>query len=246
MRKISLVLLWTLFSFTSCNSPSANIEKAFAMETAGNYQNALHIYAQVAKDVAPSTSIPDAQKGKILQPKIWVNEIEKYLEWSRTSEPKPNTYLSSALSGIERCMKKTELENYVLRPTLKSLSPEFFTENWNKAFTPPPPGAADWNSLTSEAQANSVSLVQIQSSKSYSYEFSLINRSTSRCIEFSLYPESKVYIPVPPGEYMALCKSSVTFQPGQLWNSSYSAFPLSVPEKSSLISMEIKTKVPRK
>ncbi|MFP4163414.1 MAG: hypothetical protein ACLFVE_05495 [Chitinispirillaceae bacterium] len=229
----------------ACSSPGNRVDKAFTEERSGNYAEAFEIYASVSRDVTPAMKLPNTQKGKVLHPSVWMNEIEKYIKWVSQPVKDPSTALPAAMLGLERCEGEIEFENTFRSRRNNQLKSSQFKTYWNKAFTAPPPGSADWDGLLIKAREENFSIFSVSSKKNYFYDFSIISSSTSRRIDFSLYPESKRFIPLPPGEYMLLCRSSVDFQKGQRWESGFSVYSFSVPAESKLISLKVRTSIPR-
>ncbi len=234
------------FFIPGCSNPEKKLKEAFVAENSAEFKKAAEIYASICRDVAVPVKLPDAQKGKILEPSVWMSAVEKYMNHLSKPTDSSSNQLSAALLGLLRCMENVESENSFRLSPNRLLQPAAFQKYWNTVFTPPPPGAADWNSLIARARDKDFSILQISSKKNYFYEFSIINRSTSKRVEISLYPESEQYVPLAPGEYMILCRSSVMFQGGEEWKSSTSALAITVPARPSLLSLAVRTRIPRR
>lgn len=244
-RTVRLLIFFASCFALGCSSPEKKLKEAYAAENRAEFKKAADTYASLCKDITVPVMLPDAQKGKILEPSVWKNEVEKYTELVSEPADSESNALCAALMGLERCMENIDSENSFRMSRRRTLKPAAFQKYWNTVFTPPPPGAVNWTSLVNTAREKNFSILQISSEKNYSYEFSIINRSTSRRIEVSLYPESKQYVPLAPGEYVMLCTSWVKFQEGQQWKSSVSALPVSVPARPSLLPLAVRTSIPR-
>jgi len=249
VRNAPLILILALsacIAFTGCGDPSKRLQKASQAEKSGDIPKALKIYTAVARKAAPALKFPDSKRGKITAPAAWKEEVERYLTEISESAAKPNNHLAAALEGLNRCMERTESDNSASFPPIKPLDDRAFTELLNQTFTPPPPGSTDWNAVVTFANKNKFSILRISSPKSYVYEISVVSRGASRRIDFTLYSESSLNIPLPPGDYSIIVRSSVTFQQGKYWKSDFSAFSVNIPAEPSLVAMNLRTSVTRR
>ncbi len=244
---VAVVLLTGL----GCGNSRDKLVSAAAAETNGKPREAAALYAAFALETAPAHKLPDAQKGKIMQPALWRGEIEKYMAW--LTEPAPtNGSLKNALDGLERCVTRFESDNTAQAAQPKPLdSLPAFTTRWNAAFNPPPPNSIDWDAVVKNAFNKNFSMLQLSAPITYTYDINIISRKTSRRINFTLYPatpdtKSQITAPLPEGEYTLIISSSVDFQKGQHWTSEYAAFPITITATPTLITMDLKTKVIRK
>ncbi|MDR0330724.1 MAG: hypothetical protein LBH93_03325 [Chitinispirillales bacterium] len=241
-------LLAALFAFSGCGGAQGKMDSAALAENSGNFSEASAMYAALALEAAPAHKLPEAQRGKILQLQLWLNEVDKYVKWlTEPAIPKGNT-LKEALNGLDRCAPRLEPDNTAR--TARALPIDTlpaFTAQWNAAFNPPPLGGIEWEGAVLQAMNKKFSVLQLSAAASYVYDISIISRKTSRRVTFTLYPESKISIPLPPGDYSMIAKSSVDFpQGGGHWSSGYTAFPISMNQTPSLVAMDMKTKVARK
>jgi len=235
-----------------CGGGSQNkLESAKAAEGGGNCREASALYAALALEAAPAHKLPDAQKGKIMQPALWQGEIEKYTAW--LTDPAPvSVTLKTALDGLERCAPRSESDNTAQTAQPKPLdSIAAFAAIWNTAFNPPPPGSVDWDAAVKNAFGKKFSMLRLSAPVTYTYDVNIVSRKTSRRINFTLYPatpdsKSQITAPLPEGEYTLIIRSSVDFQKGQRWTSEYTAFPVTIGSSPALIGMDLKTKVVRK
>lgn len=249
MRKTLFIITLTLivsFTLTGCSDSSKKIQAAYQAEKSGETAKAVKIYTAASRGAAASLKFPDSKKSKRLEPAAWNDEVEKYLKGISVPGAKPNNSTGAALDGLERCMGLKENDNSAQIHAPKILDEKTFSELFNNAFTPPPTDSTEWNTLVTNAFKKNFSVLQISSPVSYSYEVSVVSRGVSRRIGFTMYPESKLLIPLAPGDYSVIVKSSVTFQKGQYWASEFSAFPVNIPAQPSLTAMNLRTKVARK
>jgi len=257
MRKgrtaLYVIALSALSAALGCGGgPQNRLESAKAAEGGGKYREASALYAALALEAAPAHKLPDAQKGKIVQPPLWQGEIEKYTAWLTDPAAPSGDMLKTALDGLERCAARFESDNTAQTAQPKPLdSLTAFAARWNEAFNPPPPNSIDWDAIVKNAFNKNFSMLQLSAPITYTYDVNIVSRKTSRRINFTLYPatpdtKSRIIAPLPEGEYTLIIKSSVDFQKGQHWTSEYTAFPITVGASPTLIGMDLKTKVNRK
>jgi len=254
MRKNKIIAyataLFALLAASGCGGAQGKLDSAKSAENSGKYREAAALYAEIALKTAPAHTLPDAQKGKIVQPALWQGEIEKYMTWLTDASAPFGGTLKTALEGLDRCAPQFEADNSALTHEPKSLdSLPAFTAQWNTAFNPPPPNTIDWETIVKKAFNQKFSILQLSAPINYTYEVNIVSRKTSRRITFTLYPatpdvKSQILAPLPQGEYTVIVKSSVDFQKGQYWNSDYTTFPvITVTGTPSLIAMDLKTRV---
>jgi hypothetical protein len=239
-----------ILAVSGCGNPQDKLNSATGAENRGSYREAAGLYAALVLNTAPALKLPEAQKGKVMQPKLWQGELEKYIKW--LTEPAAlaaatAVTLKSALDGLDRCSPRIETDNFAHISATKRLDslPEF-TGRWNTAFNPPPPGAIDWDAVVKSAFNKKFSILQLSAPVSYTYEVNIVSRKTSRMVAFTLFAENKMLVPLPSGEYTMIVKSSVDFQQGRRWFSEHTAFPVAVGGEPEFIPMDLKTKVARK
>ena len=241
-------LIAALLALSGCGGAQGKMDSAKAAENSGNFGEATAAYAALALEAAPAQKLLEAQRGKILQPSLWLGEIDKYVKWlTEPAAPKGNT-LKEALDGLERCAPRLERDNTARTAQAKTIDTlPAFTAQWNAAFNPPPLGGAEWDGAVLQAMNKKFSILQLSAAASYVYDVNIVSRKTSRRITFTLYPESSISVPLPPGDYSMMVKSSVDFpQGGGHWSSGYTVFPISIDQTPSLVAMDLKTKVTRK
>jgi hypothetical protein len=251
MRKtVYAAIAAAILAVFGCGNPQEKLNLATGAENGGNYREAASLYAAIALNASPALKLPEAQKGKVMQPKLWQSEIEKYIKGLTVPTALATTAavaFRGALDGLDRCSPRFETDNTAhIAQTRRLDSLSAFTELWNAAFNPPPPGAIDWDAVVKSAFNKKFSILQLSAPISYSYEVSIVSRKTSRMVTLTLFAENKMLVPLPEGEYTMLVKSSVDFQQGQRWVSEYTALPVAVGGAPELIPMDLKTKVARK
>lgn len=227
------------------NDPT--LGQAQKYEAAGATQQACALYAATAFTTTPSMDIPDVNRSKILPPEALKKNIATYFAWLTTPQHRLTKSFSAALGGITRCYKPDASVNNYSVPVVTTFTPESYYAAWNKTFfdptVRPDPSQAD---IASGNYFRNVSLLTISSSLSYTYELNLINTTTHRGTKCTLYPEGSVRLYTLPGEHLLLCRSTVTFPSGEIWQSDVTPLPISIPPKASLVATTLRTHVTRK
>jgi len=246
----TVAALSALLAVSGCGGAQDKLNSAKTAENNGRYQEAAALYAALAIKTAPAYQLPEAQKGKIVQPALWQGEIEKYMAWLTEPAAPFGGTIKTALEGLDRCAQRSEADNTAHTSEPKSIDTlPAFTAQWNTAFNPPPPGTVDWDTVVKSAFNKKFSILRLSAPLNYTYDVNIISRKTSRRINFTLYPatpdtKSQILAPLPQGEYTLIVKSSVDFQKGQYWTSEYTAFPVvAVSETPSIIPIDLRTKV---
>jgi hypothetical protein len=243
---IITLALTVSFALTGCADSSKKLQAAYEAEKSGDIAKAVKIYNAVGRNAAPTLRFPDSKQGKVIAPEAWKDNVEKYLKGISEASAKPDNSIAAALAGLERCMELRENDNSAQIHPPKSLDEKAFSGQFNKVFPSPPAGSTEWSSLATFANQKNFSILQISSPVSFTYKISVVSRQASRRIDFTLYPESRLVIPLPPGDYSVIVKSSVTFQKGKYWTSDFSTFSVNIPAQPSLVAMNLRTRVARK
>jgi len=246
MRTTLFIITLTLiasFTLTGCTD---KIQAANQAEKNGEISKAVKTYTAAVRGVTTALKFPNSKQGKVIAPATWKNEVEKYLNGISERSAKLNNSITAALAGLERCMELMENDNTAQIHPPKPFEENAFSEMFNKIFIPPSAGSTEWSSIVNFANQKNFSVLQISSPISYTYEVNIVNRSSSRRIDLTLFSESKLQIPLPPGDYSVIVKSSVTFQQGQYWTSDFSIFSINIPKEPSLVAMDLRTKVARR
>src|SRR5690554_850489 len=245
---IIFVLIITLAAgliFYSRIQKSSVFKKAKQTEASGSLQEALSMYAQSLIEIAPGQKFPDINRSKIMEQSAWKKIVEQYIAWLSSGSNAKNS-IKECFEGIERCKNAQNPVNSLGKLELKELSEDQYIPEWNNSFfapniTPDP----SFKSLASGNYLKNISVINFSSSKNYTYELYLVNKKITKLTGFQLYPESNIRIIAIPGEYLLICRSTVTFPSGEIWKSPFEIVPLTVPENASLITGDLRTRVYR-
>jgi hypothetical protein len=252
MRNIVQILAFAgvsaLCFLQGCGNLDSKLSEASAAENTGNFRDGATLYADLALRLSPVYKLPEPQKGKTIQPSIWLADVEKYIKWLTEPQPQRNNFLRQSLDGLDRCSEQLEHDNAIRQTSSKPLeTTAAFTAQWQQAFNPPLSGGAEWAALTKQAEDGKFSVYKLTAPKSYSYDLNFVSRKTARRVYVKLLAENTLYVPLAPGEYSLIVKSSVEFQNRQQrWASEYSAFNVSVTDTASLVEMNFRTQAARK
>jgi len=223
------------------------LQAAAAAEKSGDYRQAANHFAAAALKAAPAMRLHEAQKGQALAPAVWLSEIEKYMKWLTEPSAVSGATLGEALGGLTRCVEQFESDNTANTLPIQPLDTlPAFAREWNQAFNPPPPGTVNWDALIKSAHDGKFSILRLSSPMNYVYEISIVSRKNMHSVNFTLYSESNLYVPIPPADYVMIVKSTRDFQKGEYWSSDYSVFNINATDEPALIPMDMKTKVWRK
>jgi hypothetical protein len=223
------------------------LRTAKQLEMAGDLQKAHSLYANVVFDAMPSIDLPDINRSKVLSPEQLKKEIGKYLIWTTGSKKTLSGDVNDAFEGMKRCSSEARVDNTISDTVVRPITPEKYLDEWNKSFFAPKVKVdASHAALASGNYARRISLLVVSSLKHYTYEINLINTSTNRGQKCILYPETSVRFYAPPGEYILLCRSTVTFPTEEIWRSHFTTIPLSMPQEACLITTELRTSIHRK
>lgn len=225
----------------------STLDQAQKHETAGATQQACVLYTATAFNTAPTLNIPNVNRSKILSPEALKKSITTYFAWLTTPQHHLAKNFSAALGGIARCSETYASVNKLSEPVVTTFTPESFYTEWNRTFfdptVHPDPSQAD---IASGNYFRNISLLTINSSLSYTYELNLINTTTHRGTKCILYPEGSVRLYTLPGKHLLLCRSTVTFPSGEIWQSDVTPLTISIPPKASLVTTTLRTHVTRR
>ena len=223
------------------------LREAKQHELSGDLEQAYSLYAAVLYESTPSIAMPDIYRSKFLAPEMLKKEVGKYFIWLSTSVTKVSEDVTAAMGGIERCKSKDRRDNTITPPEIRPLSAEEYLAEWNKTFFAPEAKIdPSHEAMASGNYARKLSLLVINSQKSYTYEINLINRATHRGTRCILLSENSVRLYAVPGEHLLICRSTVTFPSEEIWRSNYTVIPLTIPSEASLITTGLSTSVHRK
>lgn len=216
-------------------------------ERSGDLQQAHALYAAALFELTPSIEMPDINRSKILAPEILKKEVEKYFDWINAPAEKAGEEYLAALDGMTRCGEGNQYDNTLSKPKCTPLSSEEYLDEWNRTFFAP--NVTPDSSHVALATINyhqKRSLLIISSTKSYTYEINLINKATHRGTRAVLLAENSTRLYAAPGNYLLLCRSSVTFPSEKIWRSAFTPVAVTVPDTVSLITAELRTSVHRR
>ncbi len=226
-----------------------SMHEAKRYEISGNLEKAYSLYAAALYESTPSMDMLDNYRSKFLTSENLKKEIEKYFLWLSTpSSSKTFSPVTSAIEGTERCKNNRRSDISITIPEIRPLSVEEYLKEWNKTFFAPEAKIdPSHEAMASGNHTRNVSLIVIRSEKTYKYEINLINPKNCRGTRCVLLPENEVRLYAHPGEHLLVCRSIVTFSSEKkIWRSDFTVIPLTVPEKSSLLVFNLKTRVFRK
>jgi hypothetical protein len=223
------------------------LEKAREAENTGNYRAALGLYAQALQEAALSRKLPDKTEASVVSADAWHRTLTEYLNRLRdpTKEPEDNFY--TALEGIVRCTSNVTNENVAVDGETTAVADTgHMYRLWHTAFFPERvPMDRGQKTLAERAQEAGFSFVRMKSGRNYTYEGSIVDRGTGTATGFFLYGDSEVLVPVRPGTHLLFVKSAKQFLSGEIWESSRSVLPITVPDTSVVLSFTMRTRVRR-
>jgi hypothetical protein len=227
---------------------SAQERKGPSAEAKGDYAQALDGYVAGLQKVMPSISFPDVNRSKILSPAAWKKTVDEYATWLIGSSKggADRAKIAAELDGIARCAPRTDTSNFLSNGFAKPITVAQFTAFWDSAFFAPTVKVdPDQHPLAAQYFAKGLSVLKLTAHTTYTYEISLVDTAADRLARFTVYPESNAFVPVEPGTYLLICKSSFKPGPGTIWYSTSSVIPLTVPSTPSLVGFTLETLVRR-
>jgi hypothetical protein len=223
------------------------LRKAKQFELSGDLQQAHSMYTAALFDLTPSIEIPDINRSRFLAPDVLKKEVVKYLTWIHAPAKKSGKEFLAALEGMGRCESRDRHDNTITEPVVTRLSPEQYQIEWNKTFfAPNVPVDAAQAALASGNYQRNLSLLVIKSAKNYTYEINLLSKATGRGCRGLLLAENSIRFYVQPGEHLLLCRSTVDFSATEIWRSNYTPIAITIPDTTSLITTELRTRIYRK
>lgn len=253
MKKTALTLITLLaisaagyFSYQQYRlsiSPLKNAEKA---ELSGQLQKAYDLYSEALIEICPSLTIPDINKSKVVNVTIWKKDLTKYVEWLCLPAQTPE-HFPQVLQAINKYKSTySRSENNLVNIVQKPLDKNHFISEWKNVFFAP---AAEIDSahlqLASGTHFRNLSFLKLSTDKGFTYEVNLVNLSSGKQISFKIYSEGSTSVLAYPGDYLLICKSTVAFSSGTIWQSSNTVIPITIPQVASMITGVLITKVSR-
>lgn len=242
---MKILLIIILPFIVSCNLfDSGNFKKAREAEVTGKMDEALGLYVETLHKTTSSVEIPDVSRSKFVEPALWKKEIEKHIVWLHMPAERIHQDYHNSVEGVLRCIEKVHTENSLAKVKVSTLKADQYASEWKSLFYAPlvQPDLSV-NAIIEKNFADKFSIIKISTPKNYTYEISLYNKASGKRTYFKIYPESNNAALVLPGEYLIICRSTITFQTNQVWYSKYSVFPITVPDQASIITAELRTSV---
>lgn len=228
---------------------SADLKAAAAAEGRGDYAAAVSWYAAALDRLIPSFIVPDVNRSKVIAPAAWKKEMESYAAWlGGSSVPAvAPAKRDGLLAAVRRTAARVHEDNFLSRDSTKNIPVEQFTRLWLAAYFARGV-AVDSNQIPLAAACFSkgISIIRFSALTSYTYDVSLIDTAAGRRTAFAVFPESNTFVLAPPGKHLIVCRSS--FQPaaGQIWRSTPTIIPITVPQTPSYLTAQLNTAVVRK
>ncbi|HEX3020724.1 MAG TPA: hypothetical protein VHP36_10500 [Chitinispirillaceae bacterium] len=242
--KIFLSIMIVFFISCDLYNQSGNLKKANKAELLGNYPEALSLYTETLLKITSAADAPDAYRSKFVQADLWKKEIEKHIIWLNTPAEQLNKDFNKTMEAVLRCADKVHTENSLAKIKIQKYSADQFGSDWKAIFFDPMIQAdASYASILNKNYNDNFSIFTLTAPANYNYDINLINKNTGKKITFKLFPESSRSILIVPGEYLLICRSTITFQTNQVWYSQYSAFQLTFPQEASKITSQLRTSV---
>jgi hypothetical protein len=224
---------------------SKPLNEARQCELSGDLQQALSQYAGIVFNRIPTLKIPDINESKYLAPDLLKKDVASYFAWLSIPAARTDNEVSAALGGIGRLESRCRGDNGIFNTKIQPLTSEKYREEWNRTFFAPNVKIDQSHAALAEGNyIRKFSLLVIKSGQSYTYEINCINPATMRGIKATLLPENSVRLYAVPGEHLLLCRSSVTFESGEIWYSQYTPIRLTIPTEPSLVSVDLRTTPP--
>ncbi len=234
------------FGYTFYQLKTSPLEKARKAELDGRIQNAFDHYIDALRFITPDLPLPDLNKSKVVDSKIWKSDLARYTSWLLDTSKKPAAFDSIYNKILGYQDNYSHSENKIVNLTGTILSGDAFDTEWKDAFYAP---TAPWNEshkeLSSYAYSKKGSFLRLSADKGFTYNISIINLKTGIQTSFTVYSEGKTTSLVFPGKYIVICRSIVEYSKGQKWVSPSTITPITIPDSSSLIKGMLITKVAR-
>ncbi|NLD91628.1 MAG: hypothetical protein GX639_03055 [Fibrobacter sp.] len=248
---VTLLVLFVLgiggyFGYTFYKIKTSALEKARKAELEGRIQNAFDHYIDALRFISPDMPLPDLNKSKVVDSKIWKSDLVRYTSWLLDTSKKTVTFDSVYRKIIGYQDTYSHSENKIINLTNAALSGDAFDNEWKETFYA---STAPWDEshkeLSSYAYSKKGSFLRLSADKGFTYNISIINLKTGIRTSFTVYSEGKTTSLIFPGDYIIICKSIVEYSKGQKWVSPSTITPITIPDSSSLVKGMLITKVSR-
>ena len=223
------------------------LEAAAAAEARRDFPGALACYIEAIHDLTKSVRLPQKSRARTLAPEAWKAKVGDYLAVVAHPPVRGNESMDAVVAGVYRCTTHVENQNFATVKPDSALTEQAFTMLWEEIFFPD--DVTDHGShgeLIGRAMGSNISILRVSSLMGYTYSASLLDLSSYKRTDFTLYPESSVSLLVGPGRYFLICSSEVEFPDGTLWRSAENIIPVLAPAFTSLKRMTVKSRVKRR
>ena len=251
MKKIIISLLATAgiaitAISTGCNEIRDPYPEGLRQEQAGNYPLALSNYIASLTGMTDSRPLPSKAEGMASTPERWLKELNAYIDWLTSSAGRPKRF-PVVVDAIGRIGERVENQHYITESPRGAITIGDYTKVWNSIFYPegktPPSGQ---QSIIEKAMNASVSILTLVGNISYQYDGKVINRTTGKSLDFTVFNEGQFSLPITPGSYYLIVTGKAKFQLGQVWVSPANVLTITVPDSTSLLTVRLNTEVKRR
>jgi hypothetical protein len=226
---------------------SKSLSEAVALENSGNYSKALEIYISALKSIADFKDQPNKAMAMTASPDTWKKELDNYLAWLINAKNFQTDYLQNITGAIDRCRKHVVNPNEIEKIESNKVQLADYQKAWNAVFYPTgktPPEIQE--QVIEKAIDTSVSILTLLGNANYRYDGFIVNLSTGKKVDFSVFNDGSASLLTTPGNYLLIVTGKAAFPGGKVWVSPQGAFFFSAPDTTSLISIKLKTDVRRK
>ena len=246
---VVIILIAGAFVLFKLLSKPSFFELASKAELQGKYDDALENYVSFLPEVTEGMNYPDKSKAATQTNEEWVQEVGGYRSWILSSILAGKNEYRMTVEGIKRCLPFIDSVNFITDEETKVLVEDSLEKEWREAFVRlDRDEGREHKKLISQTMADSMSILRISAMTGYIYHGKLLDIKTGKRVDFNLYPNTDISLLVRPGDYFLICSSEVQFTEGlsgKTWYSPVNVIPLKAPDRTSLYSMIMRTKVRR-
>ncbi len=246
---VVIILVAVAFVLFKLFSRPSFFELASTAELQGKYEVALENYVNTISKVTEAMTYRDKNKAATQTNEEWIQEVGEYLSWVGFSKPAEENEFSMVIEGIKRCQPFIDSVNFITDEKIKTLVEDSLAKEWQEAFVRlNRDESREHKKLILRTMADSMSILRISAMTGYIYKCKLLDLTTGKRVDFILYPNSDISLLVKPGDYFLICSSEVQFTEGlsgKTWYSPVNVIPLKAPDRTSLYSMILRTRVRR-
>jgi len=253
MKKLTLtlvvlifVVLTGYFGYDYYKKSTAPLKKAVAAEADAQYQDAYDNYINALIDICPSMKIPDINKSKVVDQKIWKSDLAKFVAHLLQTGTKPGNFEKIVERINNYSEKYSHQENKIVNMVQSELDSAAFNDEWKNTFyASTAPFDQSHVTLASDAFSKNGSFLQLYANKGFTYEVTLVSLSNGTQTTCTVFSEGETSVLAFPGDYILTVKSTVEFSKSEIWKSGTTVIPVTIPARSSNITGTIITKVSR-